>query len=68
MLKYFLQLFSGSSSEEMKKADREFRSVLERQFAEKKSILESLRDYDAGKKNISTAHLEKRLSGIRDAS
>lgn len=50
------------------KADTEFLKVAEQQLKENRAIIESLRDYDIGKKDISTADVEKRLSDIQIAS
>ena len=41
--------------------------VAEQQLQKNRSIIESLRDYDTGKKNISTRDVERRLRDIRVA-
>jgi hypothetical protein len=48
--------------------NRNLTKVAEQQLKENAAVITSLRDYDEGKKDISTAHLEKRLPGIRVAS
>ena len=45
----------------------EIQQVAEKQLREKIPIIESLRDYDSGKKNISTRTAEERLPHIRVA-
>ena len=45
----------------------EFERVAEKQLRENKEVIESLRDYDAGKKEISTRKIERRLPNIRIA-
>lgn len=42
--------------------------VAEKQLQKNIRVIESLRDYDAGKKDISTRNAEKCLPGIRIAS
>ncbi|MEK7463603.1 MAG: hypothetical protein AAB610_00565 [Patescibacteria group bacterium] len=39
--------------------------VIEKQLQENIEVIKSLRDYDEGKKDISTADLERRLPNIR---
>ena len=51
-----------------KKDQNEVMKVAEKQLKENRAIIESLRDYDIGKKDISTADIEKRLPDIRTAS
>jgi hypothetical protein len=41
--------------------------VAEKQLRENRAALESLRDYDSGKKSISTSHVERRLGNVRVA-
>jgi len=43
-----------------------FDAVVEEQLAENISVLESLRDYDEGKKEISTDNVKARLSDMRE--
>ncbi len=39
--------------------------VAEKQLSQNLSTIRSLKDYDAGKKDISTADIERRVLGIR---
>jgi hypothetical protein len=39
--------------------------VAQQQLEENRAIIESLRDYDIGKKDISTRNVERRLPDIR---
>lgn len=39
--------------------------IAEKQLQEKRALIESLRDYDTGKKDIQTSNLERRLPNIR---
>lgn len=48
-----------------KKDTREVDSIAREKLAANKSVLESLRAYDQGEKEISTAGVEKRLQDIR---
>ena len=52
----------------VKKNKNDFDKVVEKQLKENVHVIESLRDYDIGKKDISTRTLEKRLPNIRVAS
>jgi len=45
----------------------DLQEVAERQLRKNAAVIESLRDYDAGKKDISTRTAEERLPGIRVA-
>ena len=51
-----------------KKDEIDINKVAEKQLEENVSIIKSLRDYDEGKKDISTADIEKRLPNIRVTS
>lgn len=51
-----------------KDREKDFEKVVEEQLEQSRDTLESLRDYDAGKKEIRTDHIEKRLSRLRDTS
>lgn len=42
--------------------------VAQKQLDENRAVIESLRDYDIGKKDISTADIERRLRDIRATS
>jgi hypothetical protein len=46
---------------------KDIRKVAERQLEENMSVIKSLRDYDQGKKDISTTNIERRLPDIRVA-
>ena len=48
--------------------NKDLKKVAEQQLEKNADIITSLRDYDEGKKDISTAHIEKRLPGIRVTS
>ena len=49
-----------------KKAEKdEIIKVAEQQLEKNRAIIESLRDYDTGKKDISTRDVERRLRDIR---
>ncbi|MEK7095215.1 MAG: hypothetical protein AAB917_00980 [Patescibacteria group bacterium] len=50
------------------RAEKKFKKVAEEQLDENVVIMESLRDYDEGKKHISTSKLETRLPNIRVTS
>jgi hypothetical protein len=50
------------------KKNKDLKKVAEQQLEKNADIITSLRDYDEGKKDISTANLEKRLPNIRVAS
>ncbi len=41
--------------------------VVEKQLEKNRGVIESLRDYDEGKKDISTAEVERRLHDIQAA-
>ena len=47
-----------------KSSEKDFRKIVKQEMIENKEVLESLRDYDAGKKDISTAAIERRLRNI----
>ena len=49
------------------KDNKEVRQVAKEQLRKNLSAIESLRDYDTGKKDISTSDVEKRLRNIRVA-
>jgi hypothetical protein len=51
-----------------KKNKKDFKSVADKQLKENKAVLESLRDYDEGKKEISTVNVKKHLPNIRTTS
>ncbi len=46
----------------------DFKAVAEKEMNANKAVLESLRDYDQGKKDISTADVKKHLRDIRTSS
>lgn len=48
--------------------DTDLEKVAEKQLQKNIHVIESLRDYDAGKKDISTRKAEERLPGVRVAS
>lgn len=48
--------------------DTDLRKVAEKQLQKNVRVIESLRDYDAGKKDISTRSAEEHLPGVRTAS
>jgi hypothetical protein len=48
--------------------DKDLQKVAEKQLKENFGVIKSLRDYDEGKKDISTAELERRMPNIRVAS
>jgi hypothetical protein len=48
--------------------EKKFKKVAEEQLEENATIIKSLRDYDEGKKDISTSELETRLPNIRVTS
>ena len=48
-----------------KKKNKDIKKVAEKQLRENISSMISLRDYDTGKKDISTTDIERRLSDIR---
>jgi len=48
-----------------KKEKKDIKKVAEKQLEENKAVIESLRDYDTGKKDISTGDIERRLPDIR---
>ncbi|MCK5591622.1 MAG: hypothetical protein KAI72_06680 [Candidatus Pacebacteria bacterium] len=51
-----------------KKNKKDFKSVAEKQLVKNITVLESLRDYDEGKKEISTTNVKKRLPNIQTTS
>lgn len=55
----------GKKPENM--AQNDVVKVAKKQLEEKRAIIESLRDYDIGKKDISTAGIERRLPDIQVA-
>jgi len=52
----------------LKKNRKDFNSVAKKQLSKNKGVLESLRDYDEGKKKISTTNVRKRMPDIRTTS
>lgn len=48
-----------------KKNKKNFNSVAKKQLRENREVLKSLREYDEGKKEISTANVRKHLQCIR---
>lgn len=52
----------------LKKKNTDIRKVAEKQLSENVLVIKSLRDYDTGKKDISTADIERRMSDIQTAS
>ncbi|MHB8914122.1 MAG: hypothetical protein ACYC4I_03905 [Minisyncoccota bacterium] len=57
----------GFLTKKLQKRD-EIQKVAEEQLRKNLSVIESLRDYDTGKKDISTRTAEERLPRIRVAS
>jgi hypothetical protein len=51
-----------------KAKNQDIEKVAEQQLKKNFGAIKSLRDYDEGKKNISTAIIEKRMPNIRVAS
>ena len=49
------------------KPQNEVLKVAEKQLEENRATIESLRDYDTGKKTISTANVERRVRDIQTA-
>lgn len=49
----------------LKKNKKDFESIAEKQLVKNTTVLESLRDYDEGKKEISTTNVRKRLQNIQ---
>jgi hypothetical protein len=47
------------------KGQDSIKKIAEKELKEKRDIIESLRDYDTGKKIISTTEIERRLPDIR---
>jgi hypothetical protein len=47
---------------------QDVKEITEKELRENISVIESLRDYDNGKKDISTTSIERRLPHIRTAS
>jgi len=47
---------------------KSFKSVAKKQLRDNKAVLESLRDYDEGKKQISTINVKKHLRNIQTTS
>jgi len=47
--------------------DSKAKKVIEKELKENIKVIESLRDYDQGKKEISTSELEKRLSNVQNS-
>lgn len=60
IMKFLTSFFSKNKND--------FEKVVEKQLRDNVRVIESLRDYDIGKKDISTRNLEKRLPNIRVAS
>lgn len=51
-----------------RRKEADIKEVVERQLRKNAQVIESLRDYDAGKKDISTRTAEERLPDIRIAA
>jgi hypothetical protein len=51
-----------------KRKETDLTQVVERQLQKNREAIESLREYDAGRKDISTRTAEERLPGIRIAA
>ena len=65
---YTIHMFEFLRKKTLKnKGESEVVQVAEKQLEEKRAIIESLRDYDSGKKDIPTRDVERRLPGIRVA-
>jgi hypothetical protein len=47
---------------------KKLKKVMNRELRENREVLESLRDYDAGKKDISTRDIERRVRDIQRSS
>jgi len=47
--------------------EKNIKKVAEKQLKKNISVIKSLRDYDEGKKDISTTNIERRLPNIRVA-
>lgn len=47
-----------------KSSGKSVREIAEREFRENRKVLESLRDYDAGKKEISTRDIQERMRSL----
>jgi hypothetical protein len=56
-----------SKKEPKNKAQKDVLTVAKQQLKEKRAIIESLRDYDTGKKTISTTDIAKRVRDIQTA-
>lgn len=56
-MKRFIHFFKNS--------EKDFKKVVEKQLKNNARVIESLRDYDLGKKEISTSNVEKRLPDLR---
>lgn len=50
-----------------KNNDRRFKAIAKKQLRANKDVLRSLRDYDEGKKKISTVNVKRHLSNIQTA-
>jgi hypothetical protein len=50
------------------KNKKDLKRVAEKQLKKNMSVIQSLRDYDTGKKDISTRNIERNLPDIRVAS
>ena len=48
-----------------RKKEKSLQQVAEKELKQNIRVIESLRDYDEGKKDISTSSLERRLRNIR---
>lgn len=51
-----------------KEKNTDIQKVAKRELKENKKVLESLRDYDEGKKEIPTTNIKRRLSGVQTTS
>lgn len=60
MMTYIKNLFRKKDSSDIKE-------VAEKQLQENIGVIKSLRDYDEGRKEISTTNIETRLPDIRTA-
>lgn len=47
---------------------KDFRLLVKKELKDNEAVIQSLRDYDAGKKEISTADIRRNLQSIRSAS
>lgn len=47
---------------------KDFQVLVKKELEDNEEVIQSLRDYDAGKKEISTADIRRNLQSIRSAS